>query len=222
MTIELNIGETLLGKVRLDCRIEISYIDPEVYTSLINHDVRKRVLKSLYDLTFNGPISKQQLADSLGLGYHQLVYQLNNHLSDFWCVAEEQKVRGTRKELIKPMNRHAVYITLGKERSIHMVDPIANLFGPISEVGVRCDSCTLEESETCMQFLGENLRLDSEVEEAERALLEANCRTPPFRPLDVAILAALRGIASDQRFVLSIPCASCAFLRRTIQIEGLG
>ncbi|HUV25715.1 MAG TPA: hypothetical protein VMW26_09830 [Methanomassiliicoccales archaeon] len=211
----------MISPVKLDCRIEISYIDPETYTSLVNHDLRKQILKTLYGLTFYGPISKQQLADNIGLGYHQLVYQLNNHLADFWCVAEEQKVRGTRKELIKPANRHAVYITLGREKGIHMVDPIANLFGPLCEVGIRCDSCSRDEADNCLRFLAENPQFDFEVEEADSALLEANGIRPPFRPLDLAILAALRGIASDQRFLLSIPCASCAFLRRTIQIEGI-
>lgn len=207
--------------VKLDCRIEISYIDPEAYASLVNHDLRKLILKTLYGLTLYGPISKQKLADNIGLGYHQLVYQLNNHLVDFWCVGEEQKVRGTRKELIKPSNRHAVYITLGREKGIHMVDPIANLFGPLSEVGIRCDTCSRDEADNCLKFLVEDPQFDFEIKENESALLEANGRKPPFRPLDLAMLAALRGIASDQRFQLSIPCASCAFLRRTIQIENI-
>jgi hypothetical protein len=134
---------------------------------------------------------------------------------------EEQKVRGTRKELIKPVNRHAVYMTLGRERSIHMVDPIANLFGPLSEVGIRCDKCSRYEADNCLKFLEDNPQFDFKIEEKDSVILKANDRKPPFRPLDLAMLAALKGIASDQRFQLSIPCASCAFLRRTIQIEGI-
>jgi len=205
--------------VKPDCRIEISYIDPEVYASLVNHDLRKVILKTLFALSLYGPISKQQLADNLGIGYHQLIYQLNNQLSGFWGVAKEEKVRGTRKEFIEPVNRHAIYITLGSGKSIFMVDPIANLFGPLSEVGIRCDSCTQEESDTCMRHMADNPQFDLKVSDSDRAILELNGREPPYRPIDIAILAALRGIASDERFVVSIPCASCAFLKRTIVIE---
>jgi len=72
----------------------MAYIDPETYTSIVNHDLRKRILTKLYRSTRTSPISKQELADSLGIDYHQLVYQLNHHLRDFWTVKEEQKVRG--------------------------------------------------------------------------------------------------------------------------------
>jgi len=98
-----------------DCRIEMAYIDPETYTSIVNHDMRKRILTRLYRSTRDAPISKQDLADSLGLDYHQLVYQLNHHLRDFWRVKEEQKVRGTRMELIEASYPYAVFITIGKE-----------------------------------------------------------------------------------------------------------
>ena len=211
----------IINAVKLDCLIEISYIDPETYTAIVNHDLRKRILKALYGLTLYGPISKQQLADNLGVGYHQLVYQLNNHLRDFWCVTEERKVRGTRMELIRPSNRHAVYITLGRGKCIHIVDPMANLFGHLSEVGTRCDTCTKEEAEVCMSFLRKNPQFDFDVDDAQRDLLEVNNRSEPFRPLDIALLSALRGIARDEEYVISIPCEGCAFLKRTIRIEGL-
>ena len=33
------------------CRIEISYIDPETYASVVNHDLRKSILRALYAMT---------------------------------------------------------------------------------------------------------------------------------------------------------------------------
>jgi hypothetical protein len=39
--------------------------------------------------------------------------------------------------------------------------------------------------------------------------------------MDLALLAAIKGIPAGQRCVIDIPCQTCAFLRRTIRIEGL-
>jgi hypothetical protein len=114
-----------------DCRIEMAYIDPETYTSIVNHDLRKRILTKLYRSTRDAPISKQELANSLGIEYHQLVYQLNHHLRDFWSVKEEQKVRGTRMELIEAAHPYAVFITIGKEHGIFLVDPLIRRSPPL-------------------------------------------------------------------------------------------
>ncbi len=203
-----------------DCRIEMAYIDPETYTSIVNHDMRKRILTKLYRSTRDAPISKQDLADSLGLDYHQLVYQLNHHLRDFWTVKEEQKVRGTRMELIQASFPYAVFITIGRDHRIFLVDPLADLYGPVTKAGTRCDQCSEEEAERCMDFA--QSRFDSEaLTEAEKAVLTANNRRSPYRPMDLALLAAIKGIPAGQRCVIDIPCQTCAFLRRTVRIEGL-
>jgi len=203
-----------------DCRIEMAYIDPETYTSIINHDLRKRILTKLYRSTRDAPISKQELADSLGIDYHQLVYQLNHHLRDFWTVKEEHKVRGTRMELIEASHPYAVYITIGKDHGIFLVDPLAEIYGPVVKVGARCDQCTKDEAERCMEFA--QSRFDSEpLTSAEKDVLTANNRRAPYRPMDLALLAAIKGIPAGQRCVIDIPCQSCAFLRRTIRIDGL-
>src|SRR5512136_1873089 len=86
------------------CRIEVAYIDPVTYSSVVNHPLRKQILRTLYRAALDGPVSKQSLADQLKLDYHQLVYQLSHHLHEFWTVAEERNVRGTRMELIAPSN----------------------------------------------------------------------------------------------------------------------
>ena len=203
-----------------DCRIEMAYIDPETYTSLVNHGLRKRILTKLYRSTRDSPISKQELANSLGLDYHQLGYQLNHHMKDFWTVKEEQKVRGTRMELIEATFPYAVFITIGRDNGIFLVDPLADLYGPVTKVGTRCDQCSKEEAERCMEFA--QSRFDSQsLTESEKGVLASNERRMPYRPMELALLAAIKGIPAGERCVIEIPCQTCAFLRRTMRIEGL-
>jgi hypothetical protein len=203
-----------MNLVSSNCRIEIAYIDPETYASIVNHDMRKRILRTLYGSTREAPISKQDLADRLGVGYHQLVYQLNNHLKDFWTVREERKVRGTRMELIEPSNPSTVYITFGKDNGIFLVDPMANLFGPLSRSGTRCDSCTAAEAAKCMNSVSSTCSCAMVPNEAEKNMLFANGRKMPFKPLDHAILCAIKGIPQGEKCVLEVPCDACAFLRQ--------
>ena len=139
------------------CRIEIAYIDPEAYSGIVNHKMRKDILRALYRMTLNGPVSKQEIADQLQIDYHQLVYQLNNHLREFWAVKEELKRRGTRMELIAPSKPHVIFISLGKEQKIYVFDPLANLFGPLSKVGVRCDICSDAEAQKCIKLIGADI-----------------------------------------------------------------
>jgi hypothetical protein len=203
------------------CRIEIAYIDPVTYSSIVNHPLRKEILRALYRAALDGPVSKQGLADRLKLDYHQLVYQLNNHLRDFWTVAEERKVRGTRMELIAPSNPYTIFIALGKEQRIYVFDPLANLFGPLSKIGTRCDACTDKEAAKCMKYVERGCACGKPSSDAELSVLRANGRKQPFKPLDNAILCALKGIPSGEKCVVSIPCEGCAFLKKTIKIDGL-
>jgi hypothetical protein len=200
------------------CRMEIAYIDPETYSGIVNHKMRKDILRSLYRMALNGPVSKQELADELELNYHQLVYQLNNHLREFWAVVEEQKKRGTRMELIAPSKPHVIFISLGREQRIYVFDPLANLFGPLSKVGVRCDICSDAEAQKCLKFVNTGCSCGSASMPAERAILVANGRKVNQRPVDAAIICALRGIPVGQSCVIDIPCNTCAFLKRTIKI----
>ena len=203
------------------CRMEIQLLDPETYTSVVNHKLRKTILVMLWNQAFSEPMSKQELAERLGIKYQQLVYQLSNHLQEFWEVKDEVKVRGTRMELIGPANPNAVYIALGKEGRIYVVDPIAHLFGPVEEVGLRCDTCSAEEAKHCVNALSGKGIISAEMGEVEGEILAKNGRMPPYRPLDHGIIAALRGIALGERCVLVIPCERCSFLKRRsiIQIE---
>jgi hypothetical protein len=196
-----------------DCRIEISYIDPVTYASVVNHDLRKRILRSLYRAARNVSISKQQLADAVGIGYHQLIYQLNNHLKEFWTVEEEKKIRGTRMELIRAANPYAVCISVGKDNGIFMFDPLANLFGPLQRVGTRCDTCTDEDARRCMTHVKSKCDCAPSPSGPERAILISNGRKLPFRPLDHAILCALEGISRGEKCIITIPCGGCTFLK---------
>ena len=200
------------------CKIEIDCIDPEPYTSIVNHTIRKNILKILYRITREGPVSKQRIADELGIGYHQLVYQLNNQLKEFWTVKEEKKVRGTRLELIEPSRPSTVFITVGKNNSIFMVDPLANIFGPLSRVGTRCDSCTEEDAEKCMDHIRTRCDCAPAVSKPAESILRSNGRKLPYRPMDFAVLCALEMIIKGEKCVMTIPCQTCAFMRRIIQI----
>jgi hypothetical protein len=111
--------------------MELVYMDPVTYTAISTHELRQTILTKLYKEAYNGnSITKQELADSLGIKYQQLVYQLMNHIRDFWTVVKEEKVRGTRMEYIAPANPNAIHICIGKDRRIFIVDPIAELYGP--------------------------------------------------------------------------------------------
>lgn len=201
------------------CRIEISYIDPETYTAIVNHDLRKNILRTLYAMSLDGPVSKQELADRLGVGYHQLSYQLTHQLGEFWTVGEERKVRGTRLELIQPSSPSSIFIALGRDGRIFIVDPLANLFGPLSSVGTRCDGCSPIEAERCLRHVEEGCCFTGHPSEEEKAVLKNNGRSEPLRAMDIAIICALRGVATANRCEISIPCDSCPFLRRAIRID---
>jgi hypothetical protein len=215
-TQKLNIGPRDMNAVSSNCRIEIAYIDPEMYSSIVNHDMRKRILRALYGYTRDSPISKQELADRLGVGYHQLVYQLNNHLKDFWTVREERKVRGTRMELIEASKPSTVYITLGKDNGVFMVDPPANLFGPLLKIGTRCDSCPANDVANCLSYISSNCSCSMVPNEAERGMLLSNGRKMPFRPMDLAVLCAIKGIPEGDKCVLDLPSEGCAVIRQLL------
>ena len=195
-----------------DCKIEIGYINPETYASVVNHRLRKEILKTLYRMSVNGPISKQQIADRLGVNYHQLIYQLNNQLKEFWMVREEKKVRGTRMELIKPAKPHTVFITFGSNDTIFLVDPMANLFGPLSRVGIRCDVCTEEDARKCVEHVNSACSCAPVPSEAEKRIMLSNGRRPPFRVIDHAIICAIEGLPKGEKCKVEIPCGSCPFI----------
>lgn len=196
------------------CKMELVYMDPVTYTAVSTHAMRQQILTRLYREAYNGHcMTKQELADSLGIRYQQLVYQLMNHLNDFWTVVREEKVRGTRMEYIAPANPNAIHLCIGKDRRIYIVDPIAELYGPLDEVGARCDSCSVDEAEYCVQSLIEKGIVPRDLTPSERETLSMNKRSG-LRPLDRGFIEALKGIAAGDSCVLTIPCERCTFMLR--------
>ncbi len=203
------------------CCIEMTYIDPEIYTAIVNHDMRKVILHSLYSMALDHPVSKQDIADKAGIGYHQLVYQLGHQLIGFWKVAEERKIRGTRMELIVPVSPSSIFITLGHDGKLFVIDPLANLFGPLSKVGTRCDGCSKEDYDRCIEHVQSGCCFEPKLSLEEAIPLMTNGRKAPWRPVDLAIICSLKGIATGHKCSVSIPCDSCPFVHRTIVIDGL-
>lgn len=196
------------------CRMEILYMDPDTYTAISTHEMRQAILAKLFKEAYNGhALTKQELADSLGIKYQQLVYQLTNHLNDFWKVVREEKVRGTRMEYIAPENPHGIYICVGKDRKLYIVDPIAELYGPLSEVGVRCDSCSEEEAAHCISSLIEKNIISEDLTQSEKDTLSINKRTG-LRPLDRGLIEALKGLAAGDQCTLTIPCERCSYMKK--------
>ena len=202
--------------------MEIICLDPETYLSIRDHEMRQRILTALFKMTrTRGPVSKQDLADRLGMKYQQLSYQMSGHLSSLWKVAGEEKVRGARMEFIVPSNPDAVYIAIGKDRNIHIIDPLAELFGPLSDIGLRCDSCSVKDSEECMASLVEKGIVPKGISDAEKETLRKNNRRSP-RPLDMGIIESLKGLANGNDCVLTIPCDRCTFMKRNDDRAGTG
>ncbi|MDR2866605.1 MAG: hypothetical protein LBV13_04295 [Methanomassiliicoccaceae archaeon] len=203
-----------------NCNIEIVCLDPETYVSVRDHELRQRILTALFKMTrAGGPVSKQNIADHLKIKYQQLSYQMCDHLSAFWKVAYEKKVRGARMEFIVPANPDAVYIAIGKDRKIYITDPLAELFGPLSDVGLRCDSCSEKDCGECMRSLIDKGIIGKDITDAERETLRINNRRDA-RPLDVGIVKAVRGLISGERCVLTIPCDRCTFMRRGTELPS--
>ena len=197
-----------------NCKMEIVCLDPGTYISIHDHEMRQRILTALFKMTrAHGPVSKQDLADRLKIKYQQLSYQLCDHLSSMWKVAKEEKVRGARMEYIVPSNPDAVYIAIGKDRKIYLIDPLAELFGPLSETGLRCDSCSEEDCNECMASLIEKGIVPSAISEAEEETLRINNRSKA-KPLDAGIIVSLKGLATGENCVLTIPCDRCTFMKR--------
>lgn len=203
------------------CRIEISYIDPDVYTSIVNHEMRRSILRNLYAMALDRPVTKAELADRTGIGYHQLVYQLTHQLRDFWTVVDEKKVRGTRQEYLSPSAPGTIFISIGRDGKVFVVDPLADLFGPLSKVGTRCDGCSQEEMERCLSYVRKGCCFSADPTPDEKATLLANGREGNIRPVDLAILCSMKGVASGKACAVSIPCDHCPFMRRAIRIEGI-
>ena len=103
---------------------------------------------------------------------------------------------------------------------MYIVDPIAKLYGPLDEVGARCDFCSVEEAEHCVKSLIEKEIIPKDLTTSEREILSINKRSG-LRPLDRGFIEALKGLAMGNNCILTIPCERCSYMqkRNLITIE---
>jgi len=199
-----------------ECSIHGVTMDPQAYLKVINHNLRKRILNRLFVLTMDGPISKKQLADSLGIGYHELLYQLNEHLRDFWEVKYEKRIRGAHEEFIAPPYTNLIYVNIGTDATIHVLDPLANLFGTLRKVGTRCDQCSKRQIGRCIAYLRRQgcYPTDEEEEVKQREVLSANYRSDPLTPVDFILVCTALRTLERETCVVKPTEGKCPFIEK--------
>jgi len=198
------------------CRIYGHYLDPKTCLKIINHDLRKRILHKLFVLTLDKPTTKEELAKALDIDYSKLLYQLNAHLKGFWEVKREEKRRGAREEFIAPPETNILFIMLGADSTVYILDPLANLFGKIREVGTRCDRCSNTQIYRCWEQIRGSKCFDFSREEVikQRKLLEINSRSAPFTPMDWIIACTALRCLEGEGCVVEIAEDTCMFIKK--------
>lgn len=173
-----------------NCQIHGKMLSPEAYIKVKGHDLRKKILHTLYVRAIDGPLTKQDLADEFDLKYEAMNYQLNEHLSEFWMVKDREKIRGTYKEYLAPKDPNTIYLNVGANSVIFMVDPLAGRIGRLEDVGTRCDDCTDEQKSACLGELGSQdcMHLEPSVLKKRIAVLKLNGRDEPLTPVDHLLL----------------------------------
>ena len=191
-----------------DLTVKGVIIDPEVYLKVINHDLRKKILHELFKLSLSGPITKTEIADNLGIGYHQMLYQLNEHLGYFWMVDHEEKVRGTREEYIRPKNVNTIFCLMGSDGAVHIIDPLANRYGKVIKSGVRCDDCPQEQLKKCMELLKARpcMPQTEDVMKRKQIILMVNDRPSPYKPIDQVLICTMIKSLENEPCNISLEC----------------
>lgn len=190
-------------------------MSPQGYMKAISHPLRKKILTVLFSLSAKGPMTKQQLAKALGTTYQQVHYQLNNHLREFWKVLRAEKVRGTYLEFITPAQPSAIFVTIGPAGDMFIIDPLAGVFGRLSEAGTRCDRCrsTPDQRKKCLEAA---LRQDcfrygkGEMGRLEK-VLERNSRKAPYTPVDYMLVCTVEKSMEGGNCQLQLGSCGCPF-----------
>jgi len=197
------------------CSIQGRYIEPGDCLKVLDHPLRKKILYNLALETLDGPITKKELARALDISYTELIYQLNRQLKGFWEVKDEQKKRGAHEEFIAPQAPNTIYVMLGEGAAIYLIDPLANIFGRMSD-GTRCDECSREQMAKCLQRTKTDKCFDftpEEIKKQER-LLDANRRPYPFTPIDRIIgCIALRSLTGEG-CAIKVCETECNFMKK--------
>ena len=183
-------------------------IDPDLYLKVINHDLRKKILNRLFILSLEKPISKSTIAEDLNIGYHKMLYQLTQHLDYFWKVDYEKKVRGAREEYISPNWMNSVFCLLGGDAAVHILDPLANIYGKLADVGVRCDKCPDSQVEECMNFARSDpcIPQTEDVVKKREIILMVNERSTPYKPLDLFLICTLIKSLENEPCTINLDC----------------
>jgi len=198
----------------MPCSIKGRYADPRICLKVLSHPLRRKILHKLAIQTIDGPVNKKELAKAVGIGYQELLYQLNNHLKSFWEVKQEQKKRGAHEEFIAPPDPNTVYIMIGEGATIYVIDPLANIFGKLSD-GTRCDHCPTEQVEKCLEKIKTEKYFGLSLEERRKQekLLAANNRPNSPNPMDfIASYIALKSLEGEMCTV-QICETECHFIK---------
>ncbi len=197
-----SVGTTVTGR----------FIDPELYNKIVKHNIRKSILHTLFRECIKEPITKNRLANILGIEYHKLFYQMNNQLKQFWIVVREEKIRGAHEEYIMPAQINAIYFNIGSEQQLFLLDPLANVYGPLKEVGTRCDNCSKAQKVRCLQEIDEQDIFAGEygLKEHMAALHKANGRYEPT-PVDFISVCTIHRSIQNRVCTIKLINNPCVF-----------
>jgi len=191
-------------------------LSPYSYTNVVSHNLRKNILHKLFALSIDIPVTKQQLAEALGLKYEKVNYQLNEHLREFWKVKHREKVRGTYREYIGPEISNTIYLNIDLNKTLYVIDPLANLIGKLKDIGTRCDRCSMKIRGKCLNELEDNKCLPISKKERVRRekALEANNRKRPFTPIDYMIVCTLANSLDSEPCMIKFTSCGCPFIEK--------
>jgi hypothetical protein len=196
-----------------------SLIDPQTYMKVVAHQLRRKLLSQLARDSASGPVTKKQMAEAVGVDYETVNYQLNRHLSEFWTVKERRKVRGAYQEYIMPEPPNAIYVNLGSQGAVYIIDPLAGIFGKLGDVGTRCDRCSrsVPERKRCLDgaMAQDCFAIGDDERSRLEAFLERNGRRRPFTPVDhMLFCAVVKGMERSQCVLVMGECGCAAGLTR--------
>jgi DNA-binding transcriptional ArsR family regulator len=197
------------------CSIQGRYVEPESCLKVLGHPLRRRILHKLAVETLDGPISKKELAKKVGISYPELLYQLNKQLKGFWEVKREQKRRGAHEEFIAPPMPNTIYVMLGEGATIYLMDPLANIFGRISE-GTRCDGCSSAQISKCLEKTKSDRCFEFTREEAQKQekLISVNKRPDPPTPIDRIIGCIAFRSLEGEGCAIEVCETECNFMKK--------
>ncbi|OUJ19496.1 Transcriptional regulator containing HTH domain ArsR family [Methanonatronarchaeum thermophilum] len=204
-----------MDKEQCNCQIESQLISPNTYMKIINHKLRKKILHTLHKQTLNQPTTKKQIAKQLNIKYEKINYQLNNHLNEFWTTKKTKKIRGTIQQYIAPKTPNSIYINIGQEKIIFIIDPLANLYGKIQTVGTRCDQCTKKQQKKCLKQIKNQkcFQQNKKHKTKWKKLLQTNNRKN-HTAIDYMIACEITKIVDQDNCILQLTNNNCPFLKK--------